>query len=306
VVGNMAEIGVVHLVRRKNGIAPFERFLASYREHPAGVTHDLVVVFKGFPFGRGMEAYDRLLEGVPHRRMRVADYGFDFRPYFKAAKTFEYRYFCFLNSFSRILHADWLAKLFRWIAAAGVGLVGASGSYESLAGNYAERVKMLSELGLLAGLRWRLAHLLGDPDPRVVSRRAAAWAADILALTNPERRFPSFPNFHIRTNAFMVARQPLLQVSSGPMLIKLSAYALESGQRSLTRQIMRLGLRPLVVARTGESFEKEQWHLSNTFRQSLQEDLLIADNQTDNYVVASAAERAVLSRRTWREFARPG
>jgi len=33
----MTEVGVVHLVRRKNGIAPFARFLASYREHPAGV-----------------------------------------------------------------------------------------------------------------------------------------------------------------------------------------------------------------------------------------------------------------------------
>jgi hypothetical protein len=301
----MAEIGVVHLVRRKIGVAPFERFLASYREHRAGIPHDLVLVFKGFPFGRGTEAYDRLLADVPHRRMYLSDYGLDLRTYFMAAKRFDYRYFCFLNSFSRILHDNWLAKLYRWITTDGVGLVGATGSYESLASNHAERVNMLSKLGLLARLRWRLTHISSDPNPRIVTQRAVGWTAETLGLGDPGRHFPPFPNFHIRTNAFMVARQTLLRVKSGPMLFKLSAYAFESGLNSLTQQIIHLGLKSLVVARTGESFEKEQWHLSNTFRQSLQENLLIADNQTDVYRASSAAERALLSRQAWHEFARP-
>ena len=300
----MAEVGVVHLLRRKNGLAPFERFLRSYREHPAGVPHDLVVIFKGFPFGCGTQAYDGLLEGVLHRRLYVADYGFDMRPYFKAAETFDYRYFCFLNSFSRILDSDWLGKLYRRITTDGVGLVGTTGSYESFASNYAERASILAKLRLIARLRWRLGHLSRGPNPRVIVRRAGGWMAQALGIA-PWRDFPSFPNFHIRTNALMVARKTLLQIRHGPMLLKFSAYALESGHSSLTRQVMHLGLKPLVVARSGESFDKERWHLSNTFRQSLQENLLIADNQTDVYDASNASERAVLARQTWREFARP-
>lgn len=301
----MAEIGVVHLVRRKNGLAPFERFLASYREYPAGVPHDLVLVFKGFPFGHGTRTYDRLLADVPHSRMYLADYGFDLRPYFKAVERFDYRFFCFLNSFSRILDVDWLAKLHRWVTKEGVGLVGATGSYESFSSNRAERSNMLAGLGFMERLHWRLGHLLSGSGPRTIGQHAAGWMVETLGLKDPRQNFPSFPNFQIRTNAFMAARKTLLQIRSGPMLFKFSAYALESGQNSLTSQVMRHGLKPLVVARSGESFEKEQWHLSNTFRQSLQENLLIADNQTDVYGASTAAERAVLARQTWHEFARP-
>jgi hypothetical protein len=49
----------------------------------------------------------------------------------------------------------------------------------------------------------------------------------------------------------------------------------------------------------------DQWHLSNTFRQSLQEDLLVSDNQTDAYASADTNGRARLSRLAWGEWARP-
>lgn len=303
--GKMAEVGVVHLIRRKNGLIPFERFLASYRQYSPGMAHDLVLIFKGFSFGLGTRTYDRLLGNTPHRRMYVADYGFDLRPYFKAVESFDYQYFCFLNSFSRILDGDWLAKLYRWITVDGVGVVGATGSYESFSSNYANRLKMLAELGIRARLRWKLRRLLSDPHPRAIVQRAAGWIAESSGLKDPRQSFPSFPNFHIRTNAFMASRRTLLQIRLGSMLFKVSAYALESGPDSLTRQILRLGLKPLVVARTGESFEKERWHLSDTFRQALQQNLLISDAQTDAYAMANAEHRAVLSRRTWGQFARP-
>jgi hypothetical protein len=299
----VTEVGVVHLVRRKNGLVPFERFLASYRKYPAGVPHGLVLVFKGFPFRLGTRAYDQLLADVPHRRMYLADYGFDLRPYFKAVENFDYKYFCFLNSFSRILDGGWLAKLYRWIKAEGVGLVGATGSYESFSTNYADRVKSLAALGPAERLRWKFAHLFSDARPGIVIQRVGGWAAEILGLGTRGRYFPSFPNFHVRTNAFMVARETLLQIRSGPTHFKVSAYSFESGRDSLTSQIIHLGLKPLVVARTGESFEKERWHLSNTFRQSRQQNLLVADNQTDAYSAGDATEQSRLSRQTWREFA---
>lgn len=301
----MSEIGVIHLIRRHNRLAPFERFLASYQECPSGMPHDLVLIFKGFAFGRSTRDYDRLLANIPHRRLYVADYGFDLRPYFRAVESFDYQYFCFLNSFSRILDGDWLAKLYRWIVADGVGLVGATGSYESFAGNYVERANMLEGMTGMPRLRWRLGHLLSDPRPGAVARRTIGWMTESLGLRDPRKNFPPFPNYHVRTNAFMASRHTLLRIRVGLMFLKMSAYALESGQDSLTSQILHLGLKSLVVNRNGEAFEKEYWHLSNTFRQSLQQDLLVSDTQTETYIAADGENRALLSRRTWGQFARP-
>lgn len=301
----MVEVGVVHLVRKKNGIAPFEKFLASYLEHPSGLPHDLVLIFKGFKSGRTTDAYDRLLAGVPHKRLYMSDYGLDLAPYFAAVQSFDYRYFCFLNSFSRILAVDWLAKLRRSIELEGVGLVGATGSYESFATNYLERKLMLSALGPVARLRWTVKRAISDSGPQLVALRLAIGLLGRVGLSDPGRYFPPFPNYHIRTNAFMALRETLTRVRVWKMVFKVSGYVFESGRNSLTNQILRLGLRPLVVARTGESFEKEQWHLSNTFRQSAQENLLVADNQTDAYAQADGEERIKLSRQAWGPFARP-
>jgi hypothetical protein len=299
----VAEIGVVHLVRRKNGLAPFERFLDSYQACPAGVPHDLVLIFKGFTFGRGTQDYDRLLVNVPHRRIYLADYGFDLRPYFKAVAMLEHRYLCFLNSFSRILERDWLAKLYDCAMVKGVGVVGATASYQSFCNP--ERDRLLQEMTLPARIRWRMGHVFKDRDPRQIAQRGGAWLLGELGLWDPARYFPLFPNHHVRTNAFMASRETLARVRIGPVIFKMSAYLFESGRNSLTNQIMRLGLRPLLVGRDGMGYEKEQWHQANIFRQGNQENLLVADNQTDLYARSDAAFRAELSAFAWREMARP-
>jgi hypothetical protein len=297
-------IAVVHLVRRQNGLAPLERFLDSYRRHPAGLPHELVVVFKGFPGSAG-EGYERLLADLPLRRLFVPDRGFDLRAYFAAVAHFEHGYFCFLNSFSRILAADWLAKLHRAVAAEGVGLVAATGSYQSFASADAERADRLAAQGAAQRLHSRLRHVLADPAPRVVAQRAAAWMLGSLGLWDPARHFPPFPNHHLRTNAFMASRAMLRRLRTRPTPFKLAAYLFESGRDGLTRQVLGHGLRALLVARSGESFDKERWHEADCFRQGRQQDLLVADNQTDAYEQADAAGRAELSRLAWGPYARP-
>jgi hypothetical protein len=298
------EVGVVHLARRANGLAPFERFLASYRAHPAGLRHELLVLYKGFGPQETAE-HDRLLEDLPHRRLLVSDRGFDLRAYFAAAAHFEHRYFCFLNSFSRILAGDWLAKLHRAVAAPGAGVAGATASYQSFATASAERARMLSGLGAAQRLRWRMRHVTSDPAPRMVAQRAGAWMLGSLGLWKPDRHFPPFPNYHVRTNALMLSRDTLRRIRLRPMPFKLSAYLFESGRAGLTRQVLALGLRPLLVTRDGAIHEKEGWHLADAFRQARQEHLLVADNQTDAYAQADAAGRVELSRLAWGAHARP-
>lgn len=301
----MAQIGVVHLIRSKNGIEPFERFLASYQRFPAGQSHDLILIFKGFTFRRGLAAYDRLLANIPHKRLYLADFGFDLRPYFKAVESFDYQYFCFFNSFSQILAPDWLAKLYRSASLEGVGIVGATGSYESFSENSRKREQMLAELDWISRLRWRIGHALGAPTPQLVVLRLLAWMLRAVGIWDLRRHFPGFPNPHVRTNAFMASREVLRRVRMWPMLFKLSAFLFESGHRSLTNQIMRLGFRPMIVAGSGRAYEIEQWHQPNIFRQGLQQDLLVADNQTEAYLSARQERRDELSRLAWGESARP-
>lgn len=301
----MTRIGVIHLIRKKNGVEPFERFLASYQKFPAGESHDLVLIFKGFRFGRGLAAYDRILENIPHKRLYLADFGFDLRPYFKAVKCFDYQYFCFFNSFSQILAPDWLTKLFRPASMEGVGIVAATGSYESFSENSCKREQMLAGMDFVSRLRWRISHAFGAPTLQLVVLRLLAWLLRAVGIWDLRRHFPGFPNPHVRTNAFMATREVLLSVQMWPMLFKLSAFLFESGHRSLTNQIMQLGLRPMIVARSGQAYEIEQWPQSSIFRQDLQQDLLVADNQTEAYLAATQERRDELSLLAWGKSARP-
>lgn len=153
---------------------------------------------------------------------------------------------------------------------------------------------------LHAPLAARLAGLAG----------ATGSYESLAALPAPKRwitrhYFAPFPNPHVRTNAFMAAREVLSRVTLRTLLFKFFALAVESGKDGLTAQVARQGLDAVVVDRNGVSYRKDEWHASNTFRQSMQENLLVADNQTDAYASADAVARAELSRLAWGERARP-
>jgi len=295
----MPGIAVVHLVRKKNGAEPLQRFLASYLRYPAGCEHELVLLLKGFSGAADLRDYESLLSPVPHRRLFVPDRGLDLEAYFAAFDRLEHEHLCFLNSYSRVLAPEWLAKLHRWITVDGVGLVGATGSCQRIAdpdNTRAERSRSDS-LPRRVLARWRTGALLQHVGFGLL-RLARVW--------HPARDFPPFPNYHLRTNAFMAASSTLGRVRPGPIRTKLSAYRFESGNDSLTNRVRRLGLRVLVVGRDGDAYDPERWHLSNTFRQSRQENLLVADNQTDDYEGADPASRSEVSRDSWGEWARPG
>jgi hypothetical protein len=300
----MPGVAVVHLVRRQNGLAPLERFLESYGAHPAGLAHELVILFKGFR-GDGTPGYESLLKGLPHKRVFVPNRGFDVNAYFAAVERLDYDCFCFLNSYSRILASDWLAKMHRWTAQKGVGLVGATGSYQSLSSAHLDRLQTLRSLPAVKRFQANVAHVRAEPRFSALARRGMNWMLRKAGVWEPVRDFPLFPNYHLRTNAFMGTRQTLCRVRIEPMRIKLSAYKFESGKDSLTNQVLNLGLKALVVGRDGEGYEPERWHLSDTFWQSREENLLVADNQTETYLATEPMGRARLATHAWGEFARP-
>ncbi|HEX8180977.1 MAG TPA: hypothetical protein VF525_15630 [Pyrinomonadaceae bacterium] len=277
----MAELGLVHLVRAQNGLEPFESFLASYRAHPCGVPHELLLVFKGFAPDANLTPYHALLAGLSYRTLTVADEEFDIGPYFAAARAFDHEYFCFLNSFSVILADDWLGALYRHSTRPGVGLVGATGSHESIytchlqAWPWTVGTKRLSRL-YLAGLYygWReLWQLRAD--------------------------FAPFPNPHVRTNAFILPRHVISRLKLWPLQRKADAERFESGRHGLTHQVLDMNLATLVVGRDGQAYAPAHWRASRTFRGGEQTNLLVADNRTRQYAQADPATKRALAQQAW-------
>jgi hypothetical protein len=278
------EICVAHLVRRANGIGAFRSFLESYRRNPAGVAHELLLIFKGFAHYAQLAPFEALLDGLPHGRIFVRDFGYDVRPYVKVAREQPYQYFVFLNSFSRILAAGWLEMLFRHARRPGVGIVGATASYQSLASDYH------------AFKRARRPDLPTYVQPALPLYRYIRYAVAIRG------HFAEFPNHHVRTNAFMITRDVMIGMRTETLLRKWDALSFESSRQGMTPQIMAAGLQALVVGADGRGYEPPDWPHARTFWISQQENLLVSDNRTRAYEEGPPALREHLAFRAWRRY----
>jgi len=297
----MKELCVVHLVRAHNGIEPFRRFLESYRVNPGGIEHDLLIVFKGFGQPQDTAEYRELLVPFRYATIDVSDEGFDITAYFAAFKRYseQYRYFCFLNSYSVILDGDWVRKLHENISKPGVGLVGATGSWLSHKSNAYAWFSRIAAIFIAAIFRAEIIRLLQRMRDRASTKMGYSphkahkvrsyWKTAIFIVKEVWANFryiiyfDPFPNYHIRSNAFMISGELMKTLKCPALKAKMDAYRFESGRNGLTRQIIGMGKRVIVVGKDGIGYEKEDWHKSRTFWQFEQENLLVADNQTRYY-----------------------
>lgn len=316
---------VLYLARPAEGLEPIERFLASYRRQPAGLAHDLVVVCKTADTS-ACSRIQELVADLDHRLLVIPDTGYDIGGYRTAVEQITHHWICCLNTGSEILTSGWLEKLYGWGVLPGVGIVGATGSFESLA----------NSRQLIAEMQWRYRNQTPDADaierffgfalpelttPSAVSRQQLLGRHGRLALLYKRAKralrrragihwswttaktireaaaFPAFPNPHIRTNAFFTERSWLLR--AGPIATKHDAYLFESGPQSLTAQIVEAGLRAYVIDRDGQPHAPAEWANSGTFRSGDQQALLIADSQTRRYQQMTAAERITHQLMTW-------
>ena len=256
---NTCETAVCYLVRGMDDRwkDALHKFLASYKRFPPGMAHNLYVIFKGFPNEDELSFAKAAFETVEYTQISSADDQFDIGAYREAALKITERKICFLNGNSELLSERWLSKLAANLALPGVGIVGATGSYESLR----------------------------DIAPQ----------------------FPRFPNIHVRSNAFMTERELFCTISQNwTFKEKLDAYRFESGDRSLTRQILARGLRALVVGRNCRGYSPRWWPKSGTFRQGSQDNLLVADNQTREFASLRWFDKSAVATKTWGAYLQEG
>ena len=311
-----AVLCLVHLVWGPLGPGRLGRFLDAYRRHDAGAPHRLLIVFNGFGVQDDLSPWRRLLTGVEHDVLRLSAPVLDLDAYRQAVERLPAQRYCFANSYSEPLVDGWLGKLDVALTGPGVGLAGATGSWASTRSLMAHVLRLPSAYrGVLPEPRVAIEQFMAVEADRMgaapaVGRRGAGatiaarlvTVAQALADTVPYERFPAY---HIRTNAFAIARATLAGLALPSVHDKRAAHLLENGRRSITRQVQRNGLRTVVVDRAGAVYDHEQWHESRTFWQGNQEGLLVTDNQTRRYADADGERRTLLSRFAWGRKADP-
>ena len=131
----------------------------------------------------------------------------------------------------------------------------------------------------------------------VVDNRAGlAGATGSYEATLPET---PFPNPALRTNAFFIRRDLFLNLEGLNTKDRYAALAFESGRNSMTRQLLAIGLRVIVVNGSGEAFDIERCREADAFRSEGPQNLLVADNRTREYDAADETGKARLQRFAW-------
>ena len=335
-------VAVIYLARRAEGIEPFQRFAESYQRHPAGFEHELVVLYKGFENAADLAAAKTAFAGIPHTAMQLPDTGLDIGSYIAATERIDHEAACYFNTFSEISAPNWLRFLHQHLAQESVGIVGATGSYESLYSSW----RLLNHvIWITQGKGLPFSQKLYDHFHYILDFHSPGWCArrpkpqgqsflnrliknyrrqrklrrmlpQLVGATEPQWQatlqpgqtwahiadFPVFPNPHIRSNAFMVRRRDIL---ARPHAIhtKDDACRFESGPDGLTATLRQAGLRAVVVDRTGRGFDVPDWVKSRTFRREGQEDLLVRDNQTKQFDEMTEGAKQSHILMTWGEYA---
>jgi hypothetical protein len=299
------DLGVVYLYRFAEGDAPVRTFLNTMRRHPAGVPYDLHVILKGFPDPLAVKKARSLFDGLGAHFIEMDDTGYDIGSYVKAAKVARNRHLMFLNTFSDILCDNWLAHLSRALDREGVGLAGATGSWQARTTGYEVRARQLLKRAkrkrILSDIPAGSEHKKNTTTKRRKSlRQVLRIVFAPVTFFYHLSHYPRYPNPHIRTNAFMIERALFLSLRMPSFASKENAYRFESGRHSMTRQIIQRGLKPVVVDCQGEVYEVECWNRSGTFWWNSQENLLIADNRTQDFAQGPAEFRVLLENSAWR------
>jgi hypothetical protein len=305
------EICVAHLVWAPLGTPPLRRFLDSYRRHPSGVQHRLVILYNGFQRDYDTAPWEAELSGIAHEVLHIPTAVQDIDAYRYAADHMPATRYCFLNSYCVLLVDDWLTPFMAALDSPAVGLAGASGSWASRSSHMRFGLHLGGPYAPLLGdpahnSRLFRALAAGDADTHATGTRARLTRRLRTAMTIPRtlRGFPRFPAHHLRSNAFAVSRDVWTRIRFPQLRNKLDAHLLESGRASITRQVQALNLRAVVVGRDG-TYEPERWPSSRSFWQADQQNLMIADNQSEAYANGDAQLRLALSRYAWGAAAEP-
>lgn len=130
----MAEAAVVILVRGADSSwrMGVERFAASLEATAAGSPYKLYVVVKGFASTQAKQLAVNRFSNLDPTVIETSDDELDIGAYRRAVGYIQEDLVCFFNTHAEILASGWLHKMIVSLERPGMGMVGATGSFESL------------------------------------------------------------------------------------------------------------------------------------------------------------------------------
>jgi hypothetical protein len=281
-------LSLVYLSYVPFGKGYLQSFIDSYKSKQPGLDHKLIILFNGYKEEIEIDPFLVVLRnaGISYEYI-LSPEKFDIAAYFNVARVLQSEFIAFVNTYSIILHDNWLASLYQNVIKTGVGCVSATGSWGDFQHNdsYEKMVKDMK--------RGRIS------------------------LNNFKKilffRYNYHPGVgpHLRTNAFMIRRATFITLSFEsvkPAILnlffnisktKLKSLCFEHGKNSLTNQLSKMGLLSLIVDRHGKSYNVECWKEAKTFWVSEQENLLVSDNQTLKYQHADENSRLQFTYAAW-------
>ncbi len=277
------KIAVIYLMWLPYGQSYLQSFVASYLAQPAGHAHTLYILFNGTKDPQEIDACRQLLKqaGISYEELEIPQ-GQDITAYFFASGRVSAEYILFLNTYSRFLHPQWLAKYVHALSATpNTGLVGATASCQSYYSSVFQKHpwKWEGEKGFAYNFR----------KYKLFLKAMAYWYF----------LFQPFPAPHIRSNAFLISRKLFQQVAARAIRNKMAAYQFESGRKSMTNEVLRRGYQAVVVDCRGETHEVIDCKKRPIFWNGNQEDLLVSDNQTTLYQEADTESRKIFRTLAW-------
>lgn len=331
-------LAVIYLARPADGIRYIERFARSYRRNSADCQHDLVVIAKGCNSQEERLAIAEIFRGIAAKIIDVTDDGRDIQAYLAASQNLPYSHLCFFNTFTVLQTSSWLKHLFSAASRPGVGLAGATASFESIydTTRFITKATWLTtdrkirfNARLAAQLAWhldvhapawmaargslaaRIKRAVGDllrRKPGTNTKLDEEFEKFWLQMTQSgslahTRDFPRFPNPHIRTNGFLISRDLLVGFDFNLKPDKESCAQFESGEAGLTHRVRASGLKPLLIGADGRSFDLAEWPKSDGFRLGDQRNVIAADNQVLSFSESDEWQRAWLTRVSWGDYA---
>jgi len=286
-------VAVAYLARGHGaGLSAAEAFFESYQRHPAGWDHSLYVIAKGWQENADRDKLAKLVVFHGAQLIDLPDDGFDLGAYFRFAESAKEQWLCFLNSHSHIERENWLGLLMVSAVSADVGMAGCTGSFGTPVPVMRFILPTISE-------EWAARGLVMATITLIIS-----YPLSLLHYLSKFRNFPSFPNPHLRTNAFVISSALFRDFRNARSIPrnKIDAFKLESGYLGLSRFVFDRGLRCLVIDATGGAHERTAWQSSQTFRTPGQTRLLIGDNQTRTYADGSVRHRRMVELSAWGVF----
>jgi hypothetical protein len=250
----MKKILVIYLSTKYTKRLNLKKFIHYYTKYKAGITHKLLICFKGLD-NKEIDLRTKLLKKIDCIKFTDAhpinDY--EFGSLRRILKNYNNNVFLYLNDHTFPNCHNWL-YIFK---------------------NYYKRKTLIGAT----------ASCSSHSTNSIYRKHTDNYLKYILLIIIYYFTVPKFPNPHIRTTGFMTKSNYFLKfIKERIAKNKFQAHLIESGNYSFTNYFKKRKFNILVVNKDNKSFKEKDWAQAKTFCYENQNKSILSDNQTRAYL----------------------